>query len=146
MFHVWVYIEASFNASTVHMSSSYQTLFRITGDFVIPSMARSAAGGEVEESCTPNRLRFLDSEDPARNDGSEGRIKKACRSRKCPVCVLSSGVRSGATHRHWTDTTLLIFSESAAALGNTTKSRRVTTARRAYVSFFGRLTRGSSEG
>ncbi len=65
--------------------SSYRTLFKIAGYSVIPSVAQSAAEGEVEESCTPNRLRFLDSEDSARNDGSVGRIEKACRSRKCPV-------------------------------------------------------------
>ena len=57
----------------------------IAGYSVIPSVARSVAEGEVEESCTPNRLRFLDSEDSARSDGSDGHIEKACRSRKCPV-------------------------------------------------------------
>ena len=40
--------------------SSYRTLFKIAGYSVIPSVARSAAEGEVEESYTPNSLRFLD--------------------------------------------------------------------------------------
>jgi len=65
--------------------SSYRTVLKIAGYSVIPSVARSVAEGEVEESCTPNSLRFLDSEDSARNDGSEGRIERACRSRRGPV-------------------------------------------------------------
>jgi len=67
------------------IQSGYRTLFDTVAYSVIPSVPQSAAEGEVEESCAPNSLRFLDFEDFARNDGSEECIERACCSRKCPV-------------------------------------------------------------